>query len=891
MVDKKFLMFYEYHQQKDGTFKTDTYDFTKKPGENTRAARHNLLLDMAKSIWSHPDISDQINHPGSFDNIKIAARIMDIFDDASLREQWEQEHGCTNTKDLWESLENASLDEIDDFLKKTKQEMSPMGLDTYIYNHQQNMAGAGLIGIYANNNTGQAKMQDTHVKIKIPYIIDGRVVDDITNQYTITSKGTKKLISQYAAEFLAASVDNVKDPNLAKLMQKPDTAFLACYMLRLGFNINQIGLVYKHPSVEAIINATGTISERYLRDNPLTVEETKFFEGVLSTAHNDSVFNTLDFVDLQKGKISYKNKMKSVVEAMKSLEEEKKANPSIEITPGLIITRAGLDSEDYLNLIAYAQLKVDTAATITKMLKEAVIIRVLTQLSRADSPNGAIGISMPQAIIQKQALDVFNFNMDDESELNPFTGLQTLINNQAGLATKSRQELEDIFMSKSLSMLQAFHNLGINSSFELLKPYFPALNRVGMSEIKHIMGQTSTHMTTEKVLNTYMKAATVYNMSKSSLFGNDSNHTAREKRTYFLYKFPGEFDKFKLNNPDFSRVGVIKNLQVTDGRIMLMRAARLTPDVREKFMRDFDYLMQSKDPKVRDMTVKLFMYSFYNDGLYFGPNSFGGFFSTDFMLNIPGYRESLERANKQEYNEKLLQQFYYYNQNQYVYPGINPMSIKSANKDHSSIVMEKKTVYNAFGKATGLDSIYPYIRVGGRFYRATQSTFKTVTYSEMPEFKKDVFGTPHYDPNLTIEEIISGLPSADIVNKAKMVGMSDAAAIMQQDTSGAAANFVATYEADQRTSQETITDPDIEGSQQAEGMMYSDPELVTLDTYQRKMGTTPQGQTTQAPSDMMSVADDPELMTGSLEDILRRRKAKKQYNSQEGLDEQGITRC
>lgn len=881
MVDKKFLMFYEYHQQKDGTFKTDTYDFTKKPSENSRAARHNLLLDIAKSIWSHPDISDQINHPGSFDNIKIAARIMDIFDDVSLMKQWAQEHGCTNTKTLWESLENASLDEIDDFLKKTKQEMSPMGLDTYIYNHQQNMAGAGLIGIYANNNTSQAKMQDAHVRVKEAYSIDGRMVDDITNQYTITSKGTRKLISQYAAEFLAASVDNVKDPNLAKLMQKPDTAFLACYMLRLGFNINQIGLVYKHPSVEAIINATGKISESYLRGNVLSIEEEKLFDGLLSDAGNSSIFNTLTYVNLQVRKAKYREIMKPLIEANKSFDEEMKADPQMVVTQEMLLERAGVSEEDYKEAIDYAQLKVDSAAIIIRMLKEAAIMRVVTQLSRADSPNGAIGISMPQAIIQKQALDVFNFNMDDESELNPFTGLQTLINNQAGLAIKSRQELEDIFMGQSLSMLQAFYNLGINSSFELLKPYFPTLNRVGMSEVKHIMGQTSTHMVTERVLNTYMKAATVYNMSKTSLFGNDSNHTAREKRTYFLYKFPGEFDKFKLNNPDFSRVGIIKNLQVSDGKIMLMRAARLTPDVREKFMRDFDYLMQHQDPKIRDMAVKLFMYSFYNDGLYFGPNSFGGFFSTDFMLNIPGYRESLERANKQEYNENLLQQFYYYNQNQYVYPSISSTRIKSSNKDKTSVVMEKKDVYNAFGKATGLDSIYPYIRIDSKYYRVTQSTFNTVTYSEMPELQRDVFGTPHYDPNLTLEEITSGLPSEDIVNKAKKVGTSEAATIITQDDSKTAP-------------QETITDPDIEGSQQAEGTIYGDPELMTSDGYKRKLrqiSEGSQGPAAQTPSGGMSVADDPELVTGSLDDILKRRKAKKQYNPQEGLDEQGITRC
>lgn len=864
MVDKKFLMFYEYHKTKEGKFITDTYDFTKQPSENTREARHNLLLDMARSIWSHADISDQINHPGSFDNVKIAARIMDIFDDESLLQQWAYEHkvDVENLEQLWDSLQNTSLDEIDSFLQKTRKEMSPMGLDTYIYNHQQNMAGAGLIGIYANNNTGQAKMQNSNVTLKVPYLIDGRAVSDITQQYTITSKGIKKLISQNAAEFLAASVDNVKDPNLAKLLQKPNTAFLACYLLRLGFSIPQIGLVYKHPAVADLINSTGKISSKALSYSPLNFEERIIFDPSELQSYVGAMneFNTLDYVYLQTHKAQYQRGIEVIYDAMKALKEEgfKEKAPGELLNAAL--ERIGMSQDTFDELQSYAGLKYSTAQTVIKMLQEAEIIKTLTQLSRADSPNGAVGISMPDAILQKQALDVFNFNANKKT--NPFNNLNTLVNNQNGLSIKSRRELEEGFMNQPLSMLQAFYNLGINSTFELLKPYFPALNNIGMSEIKHIMGHANNYMVNKNVLNSYMKSATIYNMSKTSLFGDDVNHTSREKRTYYMYEFPAEFDKFKVENKEASQIGIIKNLKVKDGSIILERSGRMTPDVREKFMRDFDALLQSPDVKVREMTTKLFMYSFYKDGLYFGPNSFGTFFSTDFMLNIPGYREALEKANKQEYNQNLLDQFYYYYQSPLLYAQPTGNVEQSAN---GKIIAPTKAVFNPYGKFTGIGSILPYITVGQKFYKLTESNFNTAIYTEMPEVKLDLLGTVHYDPNMTVDELIASTPEESYMKKAMSLG---ADTEVDEGNNNSIAAIIAQFQStgvDSMLDIDSIVDPDIENNMQE--------ELNIAEEFQ-------------------NVGTDPELSSLSLADLLGDNiEDSEDYNPQEGLDEEGIIRC
>ena len=68
-------------------------------------------------------------------------------------------------------------------------------------------------------------------------------------------------ISKNCANFSAASVDNVKDPVLADLMQNTQTANIAGFMLRAGMSVEEIGLLFSQPLVRRCITETGGLKK------------------------------------------------------------------------------------------------------------------------------------------------------------------------------------------------------------------------------------------------------------------------------------------------------------------------------------------------------------------------------------------------------------------------------------------------------------------------------------------------------------------------------------------------------------------------------------------------------------------------------------------------------
>ena len=78
------------------------------------------------------------------------------------------------------------------------------------------------------------------------------------------------------------------------------------------------------------------------------------------------------------------------------------------------------------------------------------------------------------------------------------------------------------------------------------------------------------------------------------------------------------------------------------------------------FMRDMDNLMYMNDT-TRKLAEDLFMYSYYKEGLWFGPNNFGMFFSSNFISQFPEVINTLRYLNvnmSDERYDRFIDQFY-----------------------------------------------------------------------------------------------------------------------------------------------------------------------------------------------------------------------------------------
>ena len=680
-IDKKFLQFYNYYKTKDGKYKTYEYDWSKGVAGNSRAARENMLLDLYRKVWGSPQMRDQVMSPGGYDTIKTDAYKTDIVNDPQLLNAWAKAHGINtnfieelnniqNDEDgaavynsftsdinaLNKSIKEATLDEVKDFLSKNKKTFDPLSMETFIYFHKQNMAGASLIGIYANNNVGQAKRQFSNLELKKEIVINNRTIKSLHDAYTTVERKTIR-ISKLCAEFSAASVDNVKDPVLARLGQTPNTAYITCFMLCAGMTSEEISLIFNLPGFRDVIDLYGLIDAKTIEDLPKLLAIKAAKAKINKLAENDP---SIDKVKADK-------MIKELTEQILSISN---SIPSSDFNFDSDTMR---EATFYYNLYKNIDIKTDVntdlvlmASVIARMNKlveplleieaAAQDLRTVTQLGRADSPNGSVGITLAEMYRQRQALKAFNyktqqpeFTLNNAEQLiqddliNPFGDLETI-----------RTKLQE----SPLAKLQAFYSLGIDSVPTVMRDLFTQTSESFQLELNHLFEESANYNLPTATIQDFMDSYIIYELTKSKMFGDSEEGTFAEKRNYYLYKFPSDLQKLQTD-PDLKEVfqlGALNRLRVNNGEIVLDKSGRVTEDVRNRYMRDFDSLLYGNN-KAKKLAEDLFKYAYYKEEFKFSHNSFGNFFSTQFLSSFPEYIDTLRNIDNHLIDRKFFDQF------------------------------------------------------------------------------------------------------------------------------------------------------------------------------------------------------------------------------------------
>lgn len=619
------------------------YNNDKAPEANNRRQRNNMIIDIAFGILTHKDTAEKINNPGSFDKAKLAARIATITNDRDILNSYMEENELSDINEVIQSLLNADLDTLDDILNRYKKERNPLSVDTFIYNHRQNMTGGALIGMYANNTTMQAKFQRTRLALKAnnSFVVNGRKIQSLHEAY-VQIGNTNERVSKNCANFSAASVDNVKDPVLADLLQNTRTANIAGFMLRAGMSIQEIGLFFTQPIVRECIERTGHVK---------------------------------GLKELIK---SYINKLKSLgggVELKNILEKD---FTSQELLSNILLFNGAkwvgnevaergddplimIESYNDVDIRDILASNIQSATLFMHIADMSQSMSDLTQICRADSPNGAIARSI--ARMKNQTHKVDSYIRKSRKDNFPFVGIEGIMRNNFISPEMSIDEMRSRLNGATMPMLQAFYSLGIDFGQKLDSKYFAQLNPYVNELVEELFRNSPFDRLDDSLLEKFYSELVTFGLSKTSTFGNDENNTFDQKRDYYLYDFPRDFINTITNtaNKEIANLSAIRKLRVKNGKIVMDRSGRLTPAMREMLMRDFDTLLYM-DETARKLAVDLFMYSYYQDGFNFGPNSFGNFFSTNFITSIPEVVNSLRdmsfNISSESYWNRFLEQFY-----------------------------------------------------------------------------------------------------------------------------------------------------------------------------------------------------------------------------------------
>lgn len=665
------------------------YDFNKSPQENSLEARNNLLIDMMYGVLTNADTASKILNPGGFDYQKKSARIMTILNDSYENDLVKalSEGGVKFNKtikraekeikapissylfDLPLELSNEEREErkkkgepfisLTELAEKTKVKMDPLSPRTQVMLHQQNMTGAKLIGIYANHNANHALMQHTQLALDEEngsFVLNGK---RLTSLHDIMN-GDKEFISKNNAGFLAASVDNVKDPVLAALNQNTFTADASMLLSRLGYNPIEIGLLMMQPIVQEI-------TQTYFRESREGKGKNTIIDEMLDKYKEKAALNNDLIYD------NYKNN---------SFYIEELAD-NIMLAKEVIADRS--QTSDYRKIEFY-QKQVAVGYLFKRIMNSANALGQLVQATRSDTQGGAAGPTIANTELKMQKVKDLLYQIKNNNKF-PLKNANVISDD---LLSDSLDTLRERLLSAPLPFLQAFYTLGLQKTEDFFKSYFPQYTESFRAVIDDLRDMTKTGKLNVKTMNSIYNDLLAYIMSKNGFFGSelivnpdsevgDIIVTSSDKRKDFINNFPEYFKRVVTDNEDIADLEFIKRLKVIRANdsnpvdtVVFKNVGQLSPTLRERYMRDWASLLYMNNPEAQKLALNLFRYSYYRNGFAFGPSTFIHLAPVAVRSAIPEYISTLRTllSSSDDYSQFVDQYVYNHLDNRKLVPEI-----------------------------------------------------------------------------------------------------------------------------------------------------------------------------------------------------------------------------
>lgn len=667
--------------------KVDIYRQAKK---NTKAQRDSMMIDLMWSVLTNSDTAGKMINPGNFDEQKRNARIVNLLDSLSL-DEIDKLGGI-------DKILNLSLKEANKMLEKYGRIVNPLTPDTWITYQQRNMSGAGLVPMTATQNTSHALTQLTkNFGLKKPYrfIFNGKRLGSLNS----VKSADDKFISRNVCSYLAAFVDNAKDPVAGDLNINNNTANLAFLLLRIGNSPITTSLILRQPAMMRVMKYVN--SGRY--------------------SMSQAIEEAMEDYRKQRGDSSYGGKTIN----FNFTDEWLAANIAAEKNGGDI-------HSSHIEEMDFAVNQIKVLVMLKQMNTAADALGDVVRRIRSDSQSGGAGGSIAagndkidglMSILQKAAIDA-NY---------PLQGLGFI--NEMFTSTS-----EDEIINSTLPIQTATFQWGLMATHDWYAKLFPQVSEQfrGVADLAKVF--TTYGNLDDTTINRVYSQYLIYLMTGIS---NDFRGDA-DVRNYYINEFPAEFNEFKSKNPYLiESVPLLRRLRVLFSNkyngsptIVFSNVGKVTDIQSEDYRSDFRNLLANKN--TRDMAAKLLRYAFYR-GLGFSPSGFSNLIPAQLkMSDVTDYVATLRGVLSMNTNDGDNLQFMY----QYIrnnmedrrfVPEVSMTGIfKGEPEDSFTVTVTKKSsqdmkrfIYPMEGEDVRYREFVCYTYKGGKYYYAYDSTSNT----------------------------------------------------------------------------------------------------------------------------------------------------------------------
>jgi len=577
-----------------GYIKFEEYDFSKSPLENSKASRNNMLIHLIQQRLSDVETFGDRYTPGGFANASKAARVMRelMFGKAEVNHQ----DKTINLSSINKAIDEGSLTDPEPNYDPS----DPMTI--VIYNQQNNVAGK-LIGIFANQNTNHAFASlMEQFSLKKPITFAGKSYSDLLHNDKIDT-------SLNVAEFLAASVDAVKDPVLNYLNLNTITADAGAMLARLGFTTEDIGLLFNQPIIKDICEYSfnnGMSDINSVIDNVLDNYEV---DGELKKAIPDE--------DLSREKLAYN-----------------------------IVQAANTSKEELMKSDEFVEKQIIVADLFREILEASNDVSQFVRNTKFTASN-AVGSTFGDAYAQqmKVAAYVKSFTKADalKVEMKVAQDINAPMNNEVGTLSMNDQEYMESLLENPFAYEQAMYDMNRKAE-KVINKFYPYNTKAYKEAREGIAAFTRSGLLDAETINSIHSDLMVFMLSQqeNSLFnGNMPINAAGEEvtaREYFTEIFPEGLFNILEANPTMKSMPIFQYMQfVTDektGKVSMniQDIGGLAPYQKDEIKESWGDLLRNE--QTAELAQSLFLYNYYKLGFTYSPMAFMNLAPTEVKLAV-----------------------------------------------------------------------------------------------------------------------------------------------------------------------------------------------------------------------------------------------------------------
>lgn len=577
-----------------GYIKFEEYDFSKSPLENSKASRNNMLIHLIQQRLSDVETFGDRYTPGGFANASKAARVMRelMFGKAEVNHQ----DKTVNLSSINKAIDEGSLTDPEPNYDPS----DPMTI--VIYNQQNNVAGK-LIGIFANQNTNHAFASlMEQFSLKKPITFAGKSYSDLLHNDKIDT-------SLNVAEFLAASVDAVKDPVLNYLNLNTITADAGAMLARLGFTTEDIGLLFNQPIIKDICEYSfnnGMSDINSVIDNVLDNYEV---DGELKKAIPDE--------DLSREKLAYN-----------------------------IVQAANTSKEELMKSDEFVEKQIIVADLFREILEASNDVSQFVRNTKFTASN-AVGSTFGDAYAQqmKVAAYVKSFTKADalKVEMKVAQDINAPMNNEVGTLSMNDQEYMESLLENPFAYEQAMYDMNRKAE-KVINKFYPYNTKAYKEAREGIAAFTRSGLLDAETINSIHSDLMVFMLSQqeNSLFnGNMPINAAGEEvtaREYFTEIFPEGLFNILEANPTMKSMPIFQYMQfVTDektGKVSMniQDIGGLAPYQKDEIKESWGDLLRNE--QTAELAQSLFLYNYYKLGFTYSPMAFMNLAPTEVKLAV-----------------------------------------------------------------------------------------------------------------------------------------------------------------------------------------------------------------------------------------------------------------